>query len=883
MKYRLTFLLINILPGLLLSAQDEKQAVQKREYKATEISSEPIINGILDEQVWINANWGGDFIQDEPYNGGKASQKTEFCVLYNKDNLFVAIKAYDTNPDSIVTRMTRRDSYDGDFVSIIFDSFHDLRTGFLFGTSSSGVKYDRLFSDDGDNEDETWDPNWWVKTSKNKDGWVAEMKIPFSQVRFEKNSGEAWGIQLSRRIYRNQEKDFWQHIPKDAPGFIHHFGEMTGLESIEPKKIFDITPYAVGSAETFEAVPENPFLSGGSGSKFNGGIDAKIGVTNNMTMDLTINPDFGQVEADPSEVNLSAYETFLVEKRPFFIEGNNITTFGIGVGDGGVGNDNLFYSRRIGRRPQGNPRLENDWNSDVPTNTTILGAAKLTGKSKKGLSLGFVEAVTAREQAEIDTVGGRVFQTVEPLTNYFVGRIQKDINEGKTIIGGIFTATNRTLEDDLVNLLHKSAYTGGVDFTQYFKDKSWMFNINNAFSFVEGSTKAIEKTQRSSARYLQRPDKNYAFLDTSRTSLSGVGGRMQLTKMDGHWRFMGASTWKTPGFETNDIGYTREANQILSFIWMGYNEWDPKGIYRRFNAGNDVFTLFDFGGILHTVGYEWNASMDFKNYWSAWTGGNLQSLVKNTTMLRGGPMMITPGNYNFWFGFSTDNRKKIEFNFNLSTSGGFEKYYRNNNYSVDLSYKPIDLLSFSISPEYSKSYSELQFVSNNSKFNGEKRYVFASIDRETISASVRVNLNLSPDLTFQYWGQPFIATGSYHDYKYITQSQAPRYQDRFSVYTPGQITLDGKTFYIDENVDGTRDYSFGRNDFNVKEFLSNFVVRWEYNPGSSLYLVWSQNRNFSSDSGDLRFFDDIGDLFDTGEMKPHNVFLIKFSYRFGLN
>ena len=293
-----------------------------------------------------------------------------------------------------------------------------------------------------------------------------------------------WGLQVARILYRKNETTFWQHLPKDAPGTTHLFGELAGLEQIKPRKIFDITPYTVAKAETFKADVTNPFRAKGRLSGINGGIDAKIGVTNNMTMDLTINPDFGQVEADPSEVNLSAYETFFSEQRPFFIEGNNITNFGIGIGDGGVGNDNLFYSRRIGRKPQGDPDLNDGWNSDVPTQSAILGAAKLTGKNKNGLSLGFVEAVTAEEIAEIDTLGGRIFETVEPLTNYFVGRVQKDINDGNTIIGGIITSTNRKLDTNLAESLHKAAYTGGADFTQYFKEKSWMFNINADFYSV---------------------------------------------------------------------------------------------------------------------------------------------------------------------------------------------------------------------------------------------------------------------------------------------------------------------------------------------------------------------------------------------------------------
>jgi len=857
------------------------QDPEKKKYQATRISSAPVINGILDDVSWQSGTWIDDFTQNEPYNGSPASQRTEFNILFDDDNLYVAIKSYDTSPDSIVNRLTRRDEADGDLVGIIVDSFHDLRTGFLFGVSSAGVKYDQMFTNDGQNQDSSWDPNWWVKTSINSEGWIAEMKIPFSQVRFDKNSGDVWGLEIARVLYRKNETSFWQHLPKDAPGLVHLFGELSGLEQIKPRKIFDVTPYGVARAETFKAEPQNPFLSKGRSSKLNGGIDAKIGVTNNMTMDLTINPDFGQVEADPSEVNLSAYETFFSEKRPFFIEGNNITNFGLGIGDGGIGNDNLFYSRRIGRRPQGFPDLQDGWNADVPTSTTILGAAKLTGKTKNGFSLGIVEAMTAEESAEIDTLGGRKYETVEPLTNYFVGRVQKDIHEGKTIIGGIFTSTNRDLDANLGTFMHKAAYTGGVDFTQYFKDKSWMFNLNAAFSLVEGSKQALLNTQQSSARYFQRPDNNYTKLDSNRTSLAGSGGRMQIMKMNGHWNFIYATIWKTPGFETNDLGYIREADQILSVLWAGYSQWEPKGIYKSFNLNADLFSARNFGLDWISKGIEWNANMSLKNYWNVYTGGNLGSASLSSGMLRGGPMMKTPGSVNARIGFSTDFRKKLVFEVNANTEQSFKKDSRNMYTGISISYKPTNWLVLTVSPGYSKSFSELQYVSTE-EYNGSSRYIFASIDRKTINTSFRINLNLSPNLTFQYWGQPFVATGKYYDHKYILDPMADRYTDRFSTYTGNQISLDGDQYNIDENLNGTFDYNFGKRDFNVQEFLSNLVVRWEYSPGSSVFLVWSQTRSNYNDSGKLDLFNDLGDLFSTDDNKPHNVFLIKFSYRFGL-
>ena len=857
------------------------QGPQKKKYHATKITIPPVINGMLDDEVWEEGEWVDDFTQFEPYNGKKPSQRTEFKILFDNDNIYAAFKVFDTSPDSIVNRLTRRDNADGDLVGVIFDSFHDLRTGFLFGISSSGVKYDQMYTNDGQNQDSSWDPNWWVKTSINEEGWVAEMKIPFSQVRFEKKSDEPWGLQVARVLYRKNETSFWAHIPKDSPGLIHLFGEISGLEQIKPRKIFDVTPYGVVKAETFKAEQDNPFLSKGKRHGINGGIDAKIGVTNNMTMDLTINPDFGQVEADPSEVNLTAYETFFREKRPFFIEGNNITNFGIGIGDGEVGNDNLFYSRRIGRKPHGDPDLNDGWNSDIPSYSAIIGAVKLTGKTKNGLSIGFVEALTSEEVAEIDTLGGRMKESVEPLTNYMVGRVQKDINDGKTIIGGIFTGTNRDLDPSLSDLLHKAAYTGGTDFTQYFKDKNWMFNLNAAFSIVQGSEKAIEITQKSSARYFQRPDNDYIRLDTTRTSLYGSGGRIQLMKLNGHWNFMYATTWKTPGFEVNDLGYIREADQMVTVLWTGYNQWEPKWIYRRFNFNFDVYTVNNFGWDNLGKGFEWNASMGLKNYWNIFTGGNFSTNYKSTSMLRGGPILLMPGNNNGRMGFSTDSRKKLVFDFSVNGNRGNQNYSRSLNMKLGATYKPTDYLSVALTPGFSRSYTELQYV-DEIKYNNGNRFIFASINRKTFNASLRVNFNLTPDLTLQYWGQPFVATGKYYDHKFILNPAAEIYKDRFRTYSYAQKTLEGEDYYIDENLDGINDYHFENDDFKVQEFLSNLVIRWEYNPGSTIFLVWSQTRSYSDGSGTLHYFNDLGDLFNGDNDKPHNVFLLKFSYRFGL-
>ena len=311
-----------------------------------------MINGDFDDPAWQFGTWEGDLTQFEPYADRAPSQPTEFKVAYDDMNLYLAIRAIDDAPDSIVSRMSRRDNDDGDMVFVVFDSYHDLRTGFCFGVSAAGVRFDMIFSNNGQNEDPSWDPIWQAKSKIYDWGWAAEMKIPFTQLRFKKQSTEVWGFQVARQIFRHNEMSLWHAIPRNAPGFIHAMGELAGLEEIEPRRQLDLTPYSVVSQNSYEPEEGNPYATG-SDQKLNFGLDGKVGVTNNLTLDFTINPDFGQVEADPSEVNLTAYESYFREKRPFFIEGNSITSFNVGLGDGDVGNDNLFYSRRIGRRPQG--------------------------------------------------------------------------------------------------------------------------------------------------------------------------------------------------------------------------------------------------------------------------------------------------------------------------------------------------------------------------------------------------------------------------------------------------------------------------------------------------------------------------------------------------
>jgi len=865
---------------ILFSSHASGQGSEKRSYKAVRTEQIPKIDGILDDQSWDAGAWEGAFTQFQPSEGKAPGQPTEFKILYDDSYIYVAFKAFDSAPDSIVDRMTRRDNLDGDNVGVIFDSYYDLRTRFAFFVSSAGVKSDFIFANDGQSQDPTWDPVWYAATARFSEGWSAEMRIPLNQLRFKSNSGDLWGLEVARVIHRYNELSFWQAIPRNAPGMVHMFGTLEGLENVKTRKQIDLTPYTVGSYENYGKEEGNPFRTG---SDFRGrfGLDGKIGVTSNLTLDFTVLPDFGQVEADPSEVNLTAYETFFQEKRPFFIEGRNITSFRVGIGDGDLGNDNLFYSRRIGRMPQLYPTTGAGEYSYIPRTTRILGAAKITGKTQNGLSIGVLNAVTADERAEIDLEGERRFETVEPLTNYFVSRVQKDINKGNTIVGAVFTNVLRDFDESEITSLHKTASSAGVDFTRYFAKKNWMLTATAAVSNVQGPAEAIAATQRSSVHFYQRPDAGYVNYDPGRTSLTGHAGNVQFGKVGGNWNIVYFTIWKSPGFETNDMGYTRKADEFGQLIWSAYSINEPFSIFNRVRFNFNQYNFWDFGGNFLSAGGNFSIYSQFKNMWSFQIGYNGSGPATSNTLLRGGPAMKVPAINGMFVYLSSDSRKKLTF----YTNGGYRKgnrgYSENMYVNTGVTWRPLNTLSVSASPNYSVSRSQLQYVSLR-KFGEEDRYLFGSLSQSVLSLSLRINYNITPDLSLQYWGQPFLAAIDFSEYKMITSPQDKEYSNRFHVFDDGQIIYNGEQnrYYVDENRDGSHDYSFSNPDRNSDVFLSNLVARWEFRPGSVIYLVWSQNRNYYEPVGAFAVWNNITNLF-TAE-KPYNVFLVKFSYRFGL-
>ncbi|HEX2969481.1 MAG TPA: DUF5916 domain-containing protein [Bacteroidales bacterium] len=871
-KKALLILLINLTASVCFSQE-------KRTYQTGFTNNPPSIDGLMNDPCWDIVEWSGDFIQTHPEENKAPTQQTAFKLLYDYANIYIFIRAYDSEPGKISSIMSRRDSFDGDLVFVDIDSYFDKQTAFSFAAMASGAKGDIAITQNGDSEDDSWNPVWYLKTSIDDKGWCAEMKIPVSQLRFGNSEDLTWGLQVSRVLYRNQERSLWQFIPKGSPGVVHLYGEIHGIKNLNSHRQVELMPYAVARAERFEKIDGDPFNTGKL-QKFSAGLDGKIGISNDFTLDFTVNPDFGQVEADPSEVNLTAFETYFSERRPFFIEGRNIFEFQPNqtIVIHNMYSDNLFYSRRIGRYPHNSPTLAENEYARIPEATTIMGAVKLSGKTKNGLSIGILESLAAKENAVIDNEGLRRKETVEPLTNYLVGRVQKDFNKGETVLGGMITAVNRDINTPLLNYLHKSAYVGGIDFQHKWNERTWYVAGNAEFSNVNGDREAITDTQTSSARYFQRPDAGHLSVDSSLTKLSGYGATVKLGKSSKkRLQFETSITLRSPGLEFNDIGYMRYSDIIHQGVWVAYYLRNPFSIFNNFYLNTNHWAYWNFDGQFLSSNININFNSQFKNRWRLNGQFNRQSENRSVSLLRGGPSFLMPGNNNFNLNLHTDQSKKISGGIGTFQGKGDAGSSVDHSYWTYITVRPSNSISLSVEPEYDDSDRELQYINTISSGNTQE-YLFGSLRQKTLSATLRFNYTINPELSIEYYCQPFVSAGKYGSFKKIVQPDAGKFRDRFHSFTPGEISYDETTNVFNVTND-SGSYSFDNPDFNFRQFRSNLVVRWEYRPGSVLYLVWSQGRTSSGTNGSFRYGDEMKNLFDE---TPHDVFLLKFSYWFSL-
>jgi hypothetical protein len=836
----------------------------------------PILDGRLDEAAWQMVPAVTGFTQVLPVDGGEPSERTEVRVTYDADALYVAARMFDSEPAAIARRLGRRDAEtSSDLFRVSIDSYHDHRTAFEFAVNAAGVRADMLCADDRSHGDASWDPVWEAAVRVDSLGWTAEIRIPFSQLRFSREDEQTWGINFTRQIFRKNETMRWMWARNTELGYASRFGHLEGLRGIPQPRRFEALPYSVASADfDGSADPSSPFNDGSVGAT-GLGLDLKYGLTSNLTLNATINPDFGQVEADPAVLNLSAFETYFQERRPFFVEGANLFRYGAG---GNAFAPQLFYPRRIGRPPS-RPASEPDGYADNPTATSILGAAKLTGKVG-AWSVGVLNAVTSAEDARIQTADGtHGTRPVEPLANYGVASLRRDFRGGSTGVGVLATAVTRDLRDPLFEGLRRVAYAGGVDFFHRFANNQWAVSGTFAGTRIAGDAEAMISAQRSSARYYQRPDQDYVAVDSAATSLSGWASALTFGKEAGRWIVATDLFATSPGFEINDAGFGSEADDIFHGVRMSRRWLDPGRHFRRFTLSATWAQTWNFGGTNtgRTAYVGFNGQL--LNYWGFGFGSNYNLATQSDYTTRGGPLMQRPRQLNLSGNVNSDRRRRVSGNafasYNRNAEGGW-------GFSAGpgVTVQPSGAVELNLSLNYNASHSTGFYVTQRADATAVatfgRRYLFSDLDQRGLSATFRADAALSPSLSIQWYAQPFAATGDYQNFKELAR---PRSFD-FLSYGDGSSTLayDEAEDAYSADPDGAGaapSMVFANPDFSFRSLRSNLVVRWEYRPGSTVFLVWNHGRaGYSSDPA-AGILDQAGRILDD---TMRNTFMVKVNY-----
>lgn len=859
------------------------------------------IDGIFDEPDWANARVFTGFTQREPVEGGPAEHDTEVRVLFGEDAIWVAARMWDADPHQIDRRLTRRDNHGSfDQFSIHLDPNLDGLTGYSFRVSAGNVQGDTYFFND-DQMDGAWDAVWTSAVQVDDQGWTAEMRIPLSQIRYEASDDlQTWGINFHRLRIATNERSYYSLISRTRRGIVSQMGRLDQVRVARPSRRLEVLPYVVSSVENGPATPGDPFFDGNAtGQRV--GMDVSYGLGAAFTLDATINPDFGQVEADPAVINLSAFETFFPEQRPFFVEDARVFDFGLSGG-----RNSLFYSRRIGRAPHGGSPSDAEF-ADVPDNATILGAAKLAGRTSGGLSLGALTAVTGNEYGRgLFDDGSRSDFLVEPRTTFGVVSVGQDFNEGTTQIRGLGSLMKRDLPaDGSFDWLSSSAFDLGARFEHQWNDRDWALWGFFAGSHVRGSETAMTLIQTSSTHYLQRPDATRFSVDPEATSLTGRDWRLQLEKRNGdHWTGALWAAEVSKVFEVGDIGFSTNAERLDGGFRVSYREIQPGRLFRNYNltlssfhnwsheALDDTWSVSSWHNARTSGNYSFNAGGQLTNYWNVRSNLRFSPQQMSRRATRGGPMMVLPSFVNMSFNVNSDRRKPFNAGVNYERSFEAMGDGAREQYRIDMNVRPSDNLSISLNPRYETARTTAQYVTSTSVLPyaptfGE-RYIFSDLDRKTFAMEARVDWTFSPDLSLQLFAQPLLSSGDYLSYKQLAASQS----FDFDEFTPGTGTVVGSDVlcsatvcevdgvqHVDFDEDGVADYSFDDRDFNVRSLIGNAVLRWEYRAGSTIFFVWQRSQAGSVGVGDFDFGRDIDALFGAPAV---NRFIVKVNYWLGL-
>lgn len=872
LKFVLKFLAFFVFLSLKTVAQEtSKKKIPKKIYTTKKLEKIPVIDGDISDDAWKTVEWSSDFTEKDPDEGTPPAYQTAFKIMYDAKYLYVALRAFDAEPELIQQRLSRRDGFQGDRINVIIDSYHDKRTAFVFTTTAAGVKGEEIASQNGNNWDESWNPIWYTDAKVDDKGWTAEMKIPFSQLRFGKAKEQVWGLNVNRTIFRFQERSLWQRIPNDQAGFISEAGELHGLKDLVSQRQLEIQPFTVIQQSSYPAEVGNPYRDGND-FIVNAGLDAKIGITNDLTLDLTVNPDFGQVEADPAAIALDGFQIFFREQRPFFVENFNIFDF-----EFANGSDNLFYSRRIGRNPQRDANLADGEFADIPQNSTILGAAKFSGKTRDGWSIGVLESLTANEFATIrQTDENEREEIVEPMTNYFVARAQKDFNQRNSFIGGIFTATNRFSDGNFTEL-HKDAYTAGVDFQHNWKNREYYIDGNMIFSNVSGSKEAITATQQTLRHNFQRTDATHVFVDPNKTSLTGTGGRMEFGRAGGEkWRYNTGVIWRSPELELNDVGFLRRTDQILQYTNVDYLWLVPTDTYRNMSINAEQLSEYDFQGNVNRLRFELAGNVNWIKNERTRLGIGVNFSRFDNFFLRGGPRWRRANSRYIFASFNSDNGKRFSYSFNYVNVHSDEDVFARNRWRIAFNYQPFESLNISLENQLELTKDRSQYVTTSVNGN-ENRYVLGTMKNDELTTTLRFTYSINPDISLQFYGQPFISRGRFSDFKYVNVAAADKFTERVNIYESDQLSIQNDEYSVDENRDDVIDYSFENPGFSFVQLQTNLVARWEYIPGSELFLVWSRGSVGSADINN-ELVDSVSD--QVFRAPANDTFLVKFTYRF---
>ena len=832
----------------------------------------PTLDGRLNDAVWADAEVASGFRQFEPSPDTCGTERTEARIVIDGQAIYIAMRMYDSRPDSIRSQFLRRDDggASSDWAAVILDSYHDRRTAYRFAATPRGTRTDVLHLNDT-GADSSWDAVWDVATSVDSAGWTAEFRIPLSQLRFSSSGDMVWGVNFARTIGRRAEVTYWAPVLPTDGRFVSLMGELRGLEGTKAGRPLEVLPYTVGRITSDPTAASNP-LKGRNATWSSAGLDLKYGLTSNFTLTATVNPDFGQVDADPSVVNLTAFENFYPERRPFFTEGTQIFNFPL------VPEGFAFYSRRIGRAPQVSVRTPAGGYSDVPGTAKILGALKLSGKTGGGMSLGLVAALTDEVNARTLTasgVGGR--QAVEPASNYIVGRLSKDFRRGRSGIGSMVTAMNRDVGDATFSAVRSSAYSGGFDAFHRFGRDRFQLTSWGYMSTVSGTPAALLATQRSAVHYFQRPDAEGYDVDSSRTGLSGAAGEFFVARIGGSrltWTAGGG--FRSPGFEVNDAGFVSYTDVWYTSTQARYRVSQPRKFVRDWWVDGSAVLAHTFGGQLARPSAVLQGNALLRSFWTLNASVDRWNAHLWPWELRGGPALRRSGYTNINTTLSSDARRawRVRARGRVQVSdelGGSVLLFE-----PQVVVRPTSRMNLTLTPSATRNLAPAQYVTAVTPAGGSREYFVGRLDQTTMSLTGRVSYALSGTMTLDVYAQPFVSGGVFTGFRRVGDSHAQAVDARYPLVAASALTYNSaaRRYSVDLNADGRADLSFANPDFSVRALRTNTVLRWEFRPGSTVYLVWAQTRD-DTEVRPFDFGDDAGLLFRS---PAKNVVMLKVAY-----